>query len=105
MDMGGISAPDQTYWSVEFVEELNTARFGTYGRGIWDFVMDEYYNIIMGDLNSDSVVNVQDIIILVNFILNILDPTELQIYAADLNEDQVIDILDIIILINIVLGS
>lgn len=32
------SAPDQIYWSVEYIPEINTARFGTYGRGIWDFV-------------------------------------------------------------------
>lgn len=29
-------APDQTYWSVEYLPNLRTARFGTYGRGIWD---------------------------------------------------------------------
>ena len=40
-DMAGQCAPTQTYWSVEFVEELNTIRFGTYGRGIWDFEIDE----------------------------------------------------------------
>ena len=33
----GESTPNQTYWSVEFVSDLQTARFGTYGRGIWDF--------------------------------------------------------------------
>jgi hypothetical protein len=32
-------APDQTYWSVEYIESLKKARFGTYGRGIWDFTM------------------------------------------------------------------
>ena len=32
------TVPDQTYWSVDFIPSLNTARFGTYGRGIWDFV-------------------------------------------------------------------
>lgn len=36
----GDCAPTQTYWSVEYVESLHTARFGTYGRGIWDFVLD-----------------------------------------------------------------
>lgn len=30
-------APDQTWWSVEYIESLKVARFGTYGRGIWDF--------------------------------------------------------------------
>ncbi|MEL6636065.1 MAG: T9SS type A sorting domain-containing protein [Bacteroidota bacterium] len=32
--------PTQTYWSVEYLEASQTARFGTYGRGIWDLVID-----------------------------------------------------------------
>lgn len=38
-DLSEGSAPDQTYWSVDYVESLKCARFGTYGRGIWDFKM------------------------------------------------------------------
>lgn len=38
--LGGTSAPAETYWSVEYIPALKTARFGTYGRGIWDFVID-----------------------------------------------------------------
>jgi hypothetical protein len=34
--IGGDAAPDQTYWDVEFVDELNAARFATYGRGLWE---------------------------------------------------------------------
>ncbi|TAE55387.1 MAG: T9SS C-terminal target domain-containing protein [Bacteroidetes bacterium] len=37
--LSGISAPDQTYWTVEYVPALHAARFGTYGRGIWDFTI------------------------------------------------------------------
>ena len=37
--LGGISAPSETFWSVEYIPSLNVARFGTYGRGIWDFVI------------------------------------------------------------------
>ena len=40
-DMSGMCAPSQTYWSVQYVEDLNLVRFGTYGRGIWDFVIEE----------------------------------------------------------------
>lgn len=40
-DMSGLSAPNQTYWSVEYLEQSNIVRFGTYGRGIWDFRIDE----------------------------------------------------------------
>ncbi len=33
------AAPDVPYWDVEFVPQINTARFATYGRGIWDYVL------------------------------------------------------------------
>lgn len=35
-----ITAPDMVYWSVENVPLSNSIRFGTYGRGIWDFTFD-----------------------------------------------------------------
>ena len=38
--ISGSGAPDQTYWNVDWIENLNTARFTTYGRGIWDFTLD-----------------------------------------------------------------
>lgn len=39
--LGGTHAPDELFWSVEYIPSLHTVRFGTYGRGIWDFVLDE----------------------------------------------------------------
>ena len=33
----GAGAPDNIYWNVDFVPMLNTARFSTYGRGLWDY--------------------------------------------------------------------
>ncbi|MBN1185387.1 MAG: T9SS type A sorting domain-containing protein [Bacteroidales bacterium] len=39
-ELDGLTAPDQTYWCVEYIEELKLARFGTYGRGIWDFAIE-----------------------------------------------------------------
>ncbi len=38
-DLSGLAAPAQRYWSVEFLEDKQIARFGTYGRGIWDFAI------------------------------------------------------------------
>ena len=29
IDISGLAAPDQTYWSLEYVPEINTARFGS----------------------------------------------------------------------------
>ncbi|MFM2393977.1 MAG: hypothetical protein RLZZ546_1959 [Bacteroidota bacterium] len=34
----GSNTPNQTYWSVEYIPSIKTARFATYGRGVWDFV-------------------------------------------------------------------
>jgi len=40
-DLNGMQTPNQTFWSVEYIPEIKTARFGTYGRGIWDFQVKE----------------------------------------------------------------
>ena len=104
VDLAGISAPDQTYWSVEYIPELNTARFGTYGRGIWDFIIDDFV-IISGDVNLDEVVNIQDLVLLVNFVLGINNPSDDQFNAGDINGDGILNILDIIATVNIILDS
>lgn len=41
MDAAGNDAPITTYWSAEEVPGLNVIRFGTYGRGIWDYSLDD----------------------------------------------------------------
>ena len=52
-----------------------------------------------GDINNDSLVNVQDIILVVNLILA-------NDYAleADLNSDNIINVLDVVQVVNIILG-
>jgi len=100
--LSGAIAPDQTYWTVDYIPEINTARFGTYGRGIWDFVLNENYEIIVGDVNDDFIVNIQDIIIIISFILNSNTPTESEFIASDINEDEEINILDIVMIIDII---
>ncbi len=35
--IGGTEAPLTTYWCVEAVPSIGAIRFGTYGRGIWDY--------------------------------------------------------------------
>lgn len=42
--LGAQCAPNHTYWSVEYIPTLGIARFGTYGRGIWDFTLDPMVN-------------------------------------------------------------
>ncbi len=52
-DMAGIGAPAQTYWSVEYLADLDKVRFGTYGRGIWDFNIQEL-NVSTADIEQNS---------------------------------------------------
>lgn len=37
----GTEAPLTTYWGVEWVPEINSVRFGTYGRGMWDYALTD----------------------------------------------------------------
>ena len=70
----------------------------------WAFPYDQIADpIIMGDLNDDNELNVQDVILFVNFIL--ATSTEINIYFADLNEDGNIDVFDVILVINIILND
>ena len=103
-DLAEVGAPDQTYWTVEYIENINTARYGTYGRGIWDFILDENFDVISGDINDDNSINIQDIILLVQFILGTLNPSDYQFLAADINSDDQLNVSDIILIMNIVLG-
>jgi photosystem II stability/assembly factor-like uncharacterized protein len=55
-DITGDVAPVTTYWSVEALSYENTMRFGTYGRGIWDYQLDPEntpcYPVVDGDLDG-----------------------------------------------------
>ena len=59
-----------------------------------DFLNEE----IIGDINNDSSINIQDIILLVELILNNLYENQ-----GDINQDGIIDILDVISIMNIIL--
>ena len=59
---------------------------------------------MLGDVNFDSVVDILDVVMIINFALGNVDPSSLEFNSADLNSDGVIDILDIVNVINIILG-
>ncbi|MCB1633863.1 MAG: hypothetical protein KDI37_14600 [Xanthomonadales bacterium] len=40
IEISAALTPDQTYWHVDYIDALHTARFATGGRGLWDFVID-----------------------------------------------------------------
>ena len=59
--------------------------------------------VLLGDLNQDESVDILDVIISVNIILEITEPTVYESIASDLNSDGEINIQDIIIMINLIL--
>ena len=60
---------------------------------------------LAGDVNGDSILNVLDIVLLVNFVLDASNPTNSEFNAGDMNNDNVLNILDIVSLVNSILNS
>ena len=73
----------------------------------WDSILDTSYNFLYqyldqlgdGDINDDDILNIQDIIVLINFILDIQEPTSDEFQSADMNGDSILNILDVVIMI------
>ena len=74
--------------------------FGYIGEPEDDFVVELY-----GDVNFDGYINVTDVVLMVNFVLNIVIPTEEESLTADVNQDGILNILDIIEVVNGILGT
>lgn len=47
-DITAQGAPDQTYWHVDYVPPLNIFRFSTYGRGIFDYTINNATSVAPG---------------------------------------------------------
>ena len=60
---------------------------------------------ILGDINNDGSINVTDVVLCVNFILNINIPDGYQAWAADINADGEVNVVDIVLLVDIILGG
>ena len=74
--------------------------------GVLDFNMNSTINgIVLGDVNFDGSVNIEDILMVVSIILENIHPNDFQMYAADVNGDTSIDILDIITMVSLILGD
>jgi subtilisin family serine protease len=66
---------------------------------------EENESYLSGDLNNDGTINVQDIVILVNFVVIIDSPSSLEFDAGDLNSDGALDVLDIVLLVNVIISE
>ena len=66
------------------------------------FLSDE--ECLVGDLNQDSLFNVQDIVIMVNVILGPVDELDIYLCLADMNFDGELNVQDIVLLVNLILS-
>ena len=60
-------------------------------------------NIDFGDLNSDNIVNILDVIVTVNYLIGHIDLSTVQQQNADMNLDGNINVLDILMIVDLVL--
>ena len=60
---------------------------------------------VSGDVNSDGIVDILDIVQSIGIIMDTIFPTPLQSCAADLNSDGIIDILDIVSLVSVIMNG
>jgi len=65
---------------------------------ILEIIEQNYDQSLLGDINGDSIININDLIIIVDFILS-----EIYDENADMNFDGGLNIQDITILLNIIL--
>ncbi len=64
---------------------------------------DQCAQVLLGDYNSDDVVDLLDVIGVVDVILGIDSPTEIQVCASDLNQNEMIEIVDIVQIVDLIL--
>ena len=90
----------------EFAKEKDLQGVGIWALGydddyddLWGVLEVHFEGHLIGDINLDEGVDIQDVILIVNMIIS----NSFNLYQADLNNDNHIDLLDILMLINIIL--
>ena len=90
-----------------FAFSQNEFSSGPYGNGYFEtagpFIINDLNATSSGDINSDNSVNVQDVIVLIGYILGNLNFTDQQQNLADVNNDNAINVQDIVIIVNNIL--
>ena len=86
IDIKETSSDEQYYWYTYRGDNKRTGSYIASGS-------------LLGDVNYDGSLNIQDIVILVNMIFGNADENQ----NADINNDSSIDVLDVVVLVNIIL--
>ena len=59
----------------------------------------------LGDINNDGSININDVVLLINYILLYDDIDEETLSNSDMNSDLQLNIMDVVLLVNIILGN
>ena len=60
---------------------------------------------LAGDVNSDSQINILDVVLMVGFAIYIEEPSDAQFWASDINLDNSINVLDVVQIVNLILDN
>ena len=61
--------------------------------------------LIPGDVNQDTLIDILDIIIIINIVLNNHEPSNQEFWISDINFDGIINIQDIILIVQFILNN
>ncbi len=84
----------------------STSPNNTRGFGLIDVMaaIDYDFGIVPGDVTEDGVLNVSDAVLLVEWVLNNTEISEIQFTVADINDDNYVNILDVVVLVEWILA-
>ena len=69
--------------------------------GAFEYITDDCEeSILSGDLNSDGLINILDVVVLVNIVLGNGEAVD----AGDMNDDGILNVLDVVMLVSIILN-
>jgi photosystem II stability/assembly factor-like uncharacterized protein len=94
--IGGTEVPLTNFWCVESVPSIHVIRFGTYGRGIWEFDTDSVTDVLAGEivpgteLALSSFPNPFNPRTTISFTLGLAGPVSLILYDVSGREQKVI---------------
>ena len=96
-----VAMPDHEILSYYSSSWVSTDALHCRAKGIPDLTYTSYSD---GDVNMDETLDILDVVLLVNFVLGINEPSNTQIQIGDMNDDGILNILDIIALVNQIVG-
>ena len=92
IDIKENSNASQNYW--------NTYQGDSHRSGVYIYNSS---NLLIGDLNTDGLIDVLDLVMIINIIIGNHIATTEQLITGDLNNDGTIDVLDVVQLVNTIL--